>query len=154
MVSASGDALLDPDAVGALRSMLLPLAALVTPNLDEAEILLGETVRDVEAMERAGRALVRRGASAALIKGGHLVGDAAIDVLVIGDRVRTFSHRRLGTLHTHGTGCTLSAAITAHLARGDVLDDAVERSIEWVHRAIATAPGLGGGHGPLNHWAD
>jgi hydroxymethylpyrimidine/phosphomethylpyrimidine kinase len=154
MVSASGDALLDRDATGALREMLIPLSALVTPNLDEAEILLGETVRDVEAMERAGRALVRAGASAALIKGGHLVGDAAIDVLVIGDRVRTFSHPRLGTLHTHGTGCTLSAAITALLARGDVLEDAVERSIEWVHRAIATAPGLGGGHGPLNHWAD
>lgn len=154
MVSASGDALLDPDGVGAMRTMLIPLATLVTPNLDEAEILLGETVRDVEAMERAGRALVSCGATAALIKGGHLVGDAAIDVLVHGDRVRTFTHPRLGTLHTHGTGCTLSSAITALLARGEELDAAVERSIEWVHRAIATAPGLGAGHGPLNHWAD
>lgn len=154
MVSASGDPLLDPDAVGAMRTMLIPLATLVTPNLDEAEILLGETVRDVDAMERAGRALVARGATAALIKGGHLVGDATIDILVHGDRVRTFTHPRLATLHTHGTGCTLSAAITALLARGEGLEAAVERSIEWVHRAIATAPGLGGGHGPVNHWAD
>jgi hydroxymethylpyrimidine/phosphomethylpyrimidine kinase len=154
MVSASGDALLNPDAVGAIREMLIPLAALVTPNLDEAEILLGDTVRDVDAMERAGRALVACGATAALIKGGHLVGDAAIDILVHGDRVITFTNPRLGTLHTHGTGCTLSAAIAALLARGLGLEAAVERGIEWVHRAIATAPGLGGGHGPVNHWAD
>lgn len=154
MVSASGHALLESDAVGVLREMLIPLAALVTPNLDEAEILVGDSVRDVDAMERAGRALVARGAEAALIKGGHLVGDAAIDVLVHGDRVRVFAYPRLATQHTHGTGCTLSSAITAHLATGVSLDDAVERSIEWVHRAIATAPGLGSGHGPLNHWAD
>jgi len=154
MVSASGHALLESDAVDTVREMLVPLAALVTPNLDEAEILVGESVRDVDAMERAGRSLVARGAGAALIKGGHLVGDAAIDVLVHGNRVRVFTHPRLGTQHTHGTGCTLSAAITAHLATGASLDDAVERSIEWVHRAIATAPGLGAGHGPLNHWAD
>ena len=154
MVSASGDALLEGDAVSAMREVLLPLATLVTPNLDEAEMLVGETVRDVEAMERAGRVLVSRGATAALIKGGHLIGDAAIDVLVHGARVRVFSHPRLETRHTHGTGCTLSSAVTALLARGTALEDAVEQSIDWVHRAIATAPALGGGHGPLNHWAD
>lgn len=154
MVSASGDALLEGDAVAAMRSLLIPLATLVTPNLDEAEILVGETVRDVEAMERAGRVLVARGATAALIKGGHLVGDAAIDVLVHGDRVRVFAHPRLDSRHTHGTGCTLSAAITALLALEVELDSAVEQAIDWVHRAIATAPALGSGHGPLNHWAD
>jgi hydroxymethylpyrimidine/phosphomethylpyrimidine kinase len=154
MASASGDALLAENAVQAMRELLIPLATLVTPNLDEAETLVGGVVRDVEAMERAGRVLVARGATAALIKGGHLVGDAAIDVLVHGDRVRVFTHPRLDTRHTHGTGCTLSSAITALLARGIQLDAAVERSIEWVHRAIATAPALGGGHGPLNHWAD
>lgn len=154
MVSASGDALLAESAVEAMRELLLPLATLVTPNLDEAEALVGGAVRDVDAMERAGRMLVSRGAAAALIKGGHLVGDAAIDVLVHGDRVRVFTHPRLDTRHTHGTGCTLSSAITALLARGIELDVAVERSIEWVHRAIATAPALGGGRGPLNHWAD
>ncbi|MEP7086214.1 MAG: bifunctional hydroxymethylpyrimidine kinase/phosphomethylpyrimidine kinase [Gemmatimonadota bacterium] len=154
MVSASGDPLLERAAVAALRDVLIPLATLVTPNLDEAEILVGETVRDVEAMERAGRVLVARGATAALIKGGHLVGDAAIDVLVHGDRVRVFTHPRLETRHTHGTGCTLSSAITALLALGIELDMAVEQAIDWVHRAIATAPALGAGHGPLNHWAD
>jgi hydroxymethylpyrimidine/phosphomethylpyrimidine kinase len=154
MVSASGDALLERSGVAALRDVLIPLATLVTPNLDEAEMLVGETVRDVDAMERAGRVLVARGATAALIKGGHLVGDAAIDVLVHGDRVRVFAHRRLDTRHTHGTGCTLSSAITALLALGNELDLAVEQAIDWVHRAIATAPALGGGHGPLNHWAE
>ena len=154
MVSASGDLLLAGEAVAAMRELLIPLATLVTPNLDEAELLVGETVRDVEAMERAGRVLVAGGATAALIKGGHLVGDAAIDVLVHGDRVRTFIHPRIATLHTHGTGCTLSSAVTALLALGNPLESAIERSIDWVHRAIATAPGLGGGHGPLNHWAD
>jgi hydroxymethylpyrimidine/phosphomethylpyrimidine kinase len=154
MVAASGDPLLESDAVSALRELLVPLATLVTPNLDEAEILVGETVRDVDAMERAGRVLVARGATAALIKGGHLVGDAAIDVLVHGDRVRVFSHPRLETRNTHGTGCTLSSAIAAQLALGLELQAAVELSIDWVHRAIATAPALGGGHGPLNHWAD
>lgn len=154
MVSASGDALLERDAVAALRARLIPLATLVTPNLDEAEMLVGETVRDVEAMERAGRVLVARGATAALIKGGHLIGDAAIDVLVHGDRVRVFTHPRLDTRHTHGTGCTLSSAITALLALGNELDSAVEQSIDWVHRAIASAPDLGSGQGPLNHWAE
>jgi hydroxymethylpyrimidine/phosphomethylpyrimidine kinase len=154
MVSASGDALLEGSAVAALRDVLIPLATLVTPNLDEAEILVGETVRDVDAMERAGRVLVARGATAALIKGGHLVGEAAIDVLVHGDRVRVFTHRRLDTRHTHGTGCTLSSAVTALLALGIELDKAVEQAIDWVHSAIATAPALGSGHGPLNHWAE
>jgi hydroxymethylpyrimidine/phosphomethylpyrimidine kinase len=154
MVSASGDPLLAGEAASAMLEMLIPLATLVTPNLDEAEILVGDTVRDVEAMERAGRVLVARGATAALIKGGHLVGDAAIDVLVHGDLVRTFVHPRLASRATHGTGCTLSSAITALLARGIDLEAAVEQSIDWVHRAIATAPGLGSGHGPLNHWTE
>ncbi|MDQ2766705.1 MAG: bifunctional hydroxymethylpyrimidine kinase/phosphomethylpyrimidine kinase, partial [Gemmatimonadota bacterium] len=118
MVSASGDPLLASDAVSAMLALLIPLATLVTPNLDEAELLVGGTVRDVDAMERAGRVLVSRGATAALIKGGHLIGDAAIDVLVYGERVRVFSHRRLETRHTHGTGCTLSSAVTALLAGG------------------------------------
>jgi hydroxymethylpyrimidine/phosphomethylpyrimidine kinase len=154
MVATSGDFLLESDAIAALRVVLIPLATLVTPNLDEAELLVGETVRDVDAMQRAGHALVARGATAALIKGGHLVGDAAIDVLVHGDRTRIFTHPRLDTRSTHGTGCTLSSAITALLASGCELDAAVERAIDWVHRAIASAPAIGSGNGPLNHWAD
>ncbi len=153
MVATSGDPLLEPDAVAAIQRELLPLADLVTPNLDEAAILTGEPVRDRDAMERAARRLVADGAKAALVKGGHLTGDEALDVLFDRREVRVYHHPMLATVHTHGTGCTLSAAVTAHLARGVPLAAAVERSLDWVHRAIATAPGLGSGHGPLNHFA-
>ena len=152
MVATSGDVLLERPAVQAIRDRLLPLASLVTPNLDEAAILAEMPVRDVPAMERAARLLVERGAAAALVKGGHLAGAEAVDVLFDGE-VHHYRHRRIETTSTHGTGCTLSSAITAHLALGHPLRDAVARSLDFVHRAIATAPGLGGGHGPLNHFA-
>jgi hydroxymethylpyrimidine/phosphomethylpyrimidine kinase len=153
MVATSGDVLLTPGAVAAIQRELVPLAALVTPNLDEAAILLGEPVRDVATMERAARALVERGgAAAALVKGGHLRGPDAVDVLFDGE-LHHYRHQRIDTTSTHGTGCTLSSAVTAHLALGYALRDAVARSLDFVHRAIATAPGLGGGQGPLNHFA-
>jgi len=153
MVATSGDRLLDADAEGAVARRLVPLAALVTPNLDEAAILTGQSVTDVAGMERAARALVGMGAAAALVKGGHLEGREAVDVLCTRDgAVRTFSHARLDTTSTHGTGCTLSAAVTAGLAHGRSLERAVEDALTWLHRAIATAPGLGQGHGPLNHF--
>ena len=154
MVASSGDVLLTAEAVSAVRGELIPLATLVTPNLDEAEVLLGGAVRDAEAMEGAAERLVRElGAGAALVKGGHLTGDRTVDVLFDGARMQRFEHARLNTTSTHGTGCTLSAAITARLAQGASLGDAVRESLDWVHRAIATAPGLGAGHGPLNHFA-
>ncbi len=152
MVATSGDPLLAPDAVQAIERELIPLADLVTPNLDEARILAGIDVRDVDAMKRAARILLDRGAKAALIKGGHLTGDEAIDVLDTGDSVHVFHHPRIQTRHTHGTGCTLSSAIAAHLALGHSLLDSVERSLDFVHRAIQNAPGLGAGNGPLNHF--
>ena len=153
MVATSGDPLLERDAVEAIRDDLVPLADLVTPNLDEAAILTGATITDVDAMVSAARQLVSvAGARAALVKGGHLRGQAAIDVLFDGD-VHLFEHARLATRNTHGTGCTLSSAIAAHLALGFPLADAVRESLDYVHRAIATAPGLGQGHGPLNHFA-
>ena len=153
MVATSGDPLLAGDAVDAIRAELLPRADLVTPNLDETAILVGRTVADVPEMEAAAREPVERlGARAALVKGGHLPGDEAVDVLFDGE-ITTYRHPRIRTTSTHGTGCTLSAAIAAHLAGGLPLRDAVARSLDWVHRAIATAPGLGGGHGPLNHLA-
>ena len=152
MVATSGDLLLTEGAVGAIVDELLPLATLVTPNLDEATILVGEPVLDVAGMERAARALVERGAGAALVKGGHLTGSDAVDVLFDGE-LRCFTHPRIATTSTHGTGCTLSAAVAAHLARGHGLRDAVAQSLDYVHRAIATAPRLGGGNGPLNHFA-
>jgi len=154
MVASSGDRLLDPAAVDLVVARLLPLAALVTPNLDEATVLTGRAVTDVASMEGAARALVDYGAAAALVTGGHLEGSEVIDVLYepVGG-VRRYRHPRIDTRDTHGTGCTLSAAITAHLALGHRLADAVAISLDYVHRAIETAPGLGAGHGPVNHWA-
>ncbi|MGE0352668.1 MAG: bifunctional hydroxymethylpyrimidine kinase/phosphomethylpyrimidine kinase [Gemmatimonadales bacterium] len=152
MVATSGDRLLSPDAEAAVRDQLLPRATLVTPNLDEAAILVGHPVRTPEEMEAAGRALLTHGAGAALMKGGHLPGDRLVDILVTPQGVRRFTHPRLVTGSTHGTGCTLSAAITAGLAFGRDLETAVADALDFVHRAIATAPGIGRGHGPLNHW--
>lgn len=134
-----------------MREELLPLAALVTPNLDEAEVLTGFEVRSPEAMERAGRLLLDLGAGAALVKGGHLTGDQLTDVLVTPDFTRRFDRPRLATRSTHGTGCTLSAAVTAGLALGHSLEASVEDALDFVGRAIADAPGLGQGHGPVNH---
>jgi hydroxymethylpyrimidine/phosphomethylpyrimidine kinase len=165
MVATSGDVLVDQGG-GARHAVplliaqrLVPLAHLVTPNLDEAAILTGGDVRTPDQMERAGRALVAMGAQAALVKGGHLPGNGDIvDVLVHGGTVRRFTHPRIETTSTHGTGCTLSAGIAAGLALGRPLERAVEDALDFVHRAIAAAPGLGrgnekgAGHGPLNHF--
>ena len=137
-----------------IAERLVPLAAVVTPNLDEARILVERDVRGPEDMEEAGRALVRMGAKAALIKGGHLDGAEVVDMLVSSGTTRPFRHARIDTTSTHGTGCTLSAAIAAGLARGHSLDQAVAGALDFVHRAIQWAPRLGGGHGPLNHFVD
>jgi hydroxymethylpyrimidine/phosphomethylpyrimidine kinase len=155
MVATSGDRLLDRDAEQLIARRLAPLALLVTPNLNEAEILVEAEVRTPDQMERAGRALVAMGARAALVKGGHLTDGATIvDVLVHDGSARRFTHERIDTTSTHGTGCTLSAAITAGLALGRPLEQAVADGLDFVHRAIAAAPGLGSnkGHGPLNHF--
>ena len=153
MMATSGDRLLDREAERIIRERLVPLAELVTPNLDEAEVLTGERVRTLEEMERAGRALVGLGARAALVKGGHLEGDRVCDVLVTPGGTRRFGHARIATTSTHGTGCTLSAAVTAGLALGRPLERAVEDALAFVRRAMESAPGLGRGHGPLNHFA-
>ena len=154
MVATSGDPLLEREAVALIREELLPLATLVTPNLDEAAIITGAAVITVEDMERAARWLVSEGgAGAALVKGGHLRGEDAIDILFDEDGLERFVHPRLNTTSTHGTGCTLSSAIAAHLVLGLPLRSAVRDSLDYVHRALATAPNLGQGHGPLNHFA-
>ena len=154
MAATSGDALLATDAIAAIVRELFPLATLVTPNLDEVALLLGDRPSDVAGMERAARTLVERhGARAALVKGGHLAGEDLVDVLFDGTKTRRFSRRRIATTSTHGTGCTLSAAIAAAMALGDPLERAVERGLDYVVRAIASAPGLGAGHGPVNHFA-
>ncbi len=155
IVATSGDPLLALGAVQAIVRELIPLAALVTPNLDEASLLLGRSVHDVESMEAAARALVGvLGARAALVKGGHLQGNALVDVLFDGRELTRFEHPRIVTGNTHGTGCTLSAAIAARLALGDSLGKAVDAALTFVRRAIEHAPGLGHGHGPLDHLVD
>ena len=151
MVATSGDRLLDPDAERTVLEELLPLAALVTPNLDEAALLVGFPVEDLAGMRRAAAALVEAGAGAALLKGGHLRTEELVDVLFDGREWREWRHPKLETRSTHGTGCTLSAAVTAGLAHGRPLATAVEDALGYVQRAIREAPGLGSGHGPLNH---
>lgn len=153
MVATSGDRLLDVDAQEALVTELLPLATLVTPNLHEAEILTGLPVSTIQEMRHAARKLVEMGAKAALVKGGHLLESEAVDLLWDGTREQVWRRTRLDTPHTHGTGCTLSAAAAAALARGLPLPEAVDLAVDFVTRAIRTAPGLGQGHGPINHFA-
>jgi hydroxymethylpyrimidine/phosphomethylpyrimidine kinase len=152
MVATSGDRLLDHDAEAAVAGELLPLAAVVTPNLHEASILTGTEVADLDGMREAARTLVEMGAGAALLKGGHLEGDA-LDLLWDGREEHVWRKARLDTVHTHGTGCTLSAAVAAGLAKGRDLYGAVDGAVAFVGLAIASAPGLGRGHGPVNHFA-
>ncbi len=154
MVATSGDLLVDDGTVTTILKQLVPLSTLVTPNIDEAQVLLEQSVQDIAGMERAARSLVEdHGAHAALVKGGHLPGLEMVDVLFADGALEHFRHPRIETTSLHGTGCTLSAAITAHLARGNNMRDAVRGSLDYVYRAILTAPKLGSGHGPLNHWA-
>jgi hydroxymethylpyrimidine/phosphomethylpyrimidine kinase len=150
-VSKHGHALLAPDAVDALRTRILPLAALVTPNLPEAAGLTGLEVGSRDGMRRAADAIVAMGVAAVLVKGGHLEGgDESSDLLVDAGGEAWFSAPRIDTPHTHGTGCTLSAAIAAHLARGDALRDAVAAGKAFVTEAIRHALPLGRGIGPVD----
>ncbi|BAW01095.1 phosphomethylpyrimidine kinase [Thermus thermophilus] len=153
MVAKSGDPLLAPEAVAALKERLFPLAALITPNRLEAEALLGHSIRTLEEAEEAAKALLALGPEAVLLKGGHLEGERAVDLLATREGVLRFSAPRVQTRNTHGTGCTLSAAIAALLAKGRPLAEAVAEAKAYLTRALKTAPSLGQGHGPLDHWA-
>ncbi len=154
-VSKHGHALLAEDAVDALRTRILPLATLVTPNLPEAGVLTGAEVRTREDMERAARAIVALGAGAALVKGGHLEGSSTSDDLFFdGERTVWIGGERIDTPHTHGTGCVLSSAIAGHLALGDDLLEAVRAGKAFVTEAIRHALALGSGIGPVDPlWA-
>jgi hydroxymethylpyrimidine/phosphomethylpyrimidine kinase len=154
MVSKHGQPLLPETAAHAIRQHLLPRAALVTPNIPEAEALTGITIRTLDDMRRAAARICQMGARAALIKGGHTSGEDSTDILFDGVEWRDFPAARISTRHTHGTGCTFSAAITAGLARGQALGDAVERAKRFIQEAIRTNPGLGHGAGPVNHFAN
>ena len=149
--STSGFDLIDDEALEALKRELLPLSIVITPNVPEAERITGLRVRDRESMLEAAHMMRALGARAVLVKGGHLAGDA-VDVLLDEDgRVRTFTAARVESTSTHGTGCTLAAAIAACLARGLNLEDSVAAAKRFVTEAIRRAPGLGRGHGPVNH---
>jgi hydroxymethylpyrimidine/phosphomethylpyrimidine kinase len=151
MVAKGGHRLLLNEAETALRDTLLPMAALVTPNLPEAEVLAGFPVRNEADMRRAAERLASLGAGAVLMKGGHLEGDVVVDLLFHDGRFERFEDPRIRSKHTHGTGCTLASAVAAGLAQKMSLKDAVVRARTYVRRAIETAPGFGRGHGPLNH---
>jgi hydroxymethylpyrimidine/phosphomethylpyrimidine kinase len=151
MVAKGGHALLAPQAVDSLRRRLLPLSAVITPNLPEAEALTGLGIRTEADMRVAAAALLAMGAPAVLLKGGHLESDTVIDLLATSDGVETFAAPRIETRHTHGTGCTTASAVAAGLAQGLSLRDAVIRARLYVRAAIGSAPGFGQGHGPLDH---
>ena len=151
MIGKHGAPLMSQAARAAVARELVPRAFLLTPNLHEASALTGFAVETVEEMRRAAVRLHEMGAAAVLVKGGHLVGDA-IDVLLADGAWSEFPAPRFQTRHTHGTGCTYSAAITAYLALGCALQEAVSRAKRFITEAIRTNPGLGGGSGPVNHW--
>jgi hydroxymethylpyrimidine/phosphomethylpyrimidine kinase len=155
MISKAGSALLESDAIEALISLILPLATLVTPNLHEAAAMTGTgEITTLAEMAAAVETIRAFGPRAVLIKGGHLPAEEeAVDLFYDGSSTIEFRQPRLEQRHTHGTGCTFSAAITAHLARGSSLAEAVQAGKAFITEAIRTAPGLGGGVGPLNHFA-
>ena len=152
MIAKGGDRLLDADAVAALGSELLPQAHVVTPNVPEAEALAGITIRSVDDMRLAGARILRMGPRVVLVKGGHLDGPDSIDVACTASGTFEIKRPRIATAHTHGTGCTLSSAIAANLAHGLTDREAIEAARDYLDGAIRHAPGLGKGHGPLNHF--
>jgi hydroxymethylpyrimidine/phosphomethylpyrimidine kinase len=151
MIAKGGAKLLASDAVGAVKALLIPRAALFTPNAPEAEAMTGLTVASTEDLRRAGEALLAMGAKAVLMKGGHVSGTRVIDLLMTATGETAFESERIDTRHTHGTGCTLASACATGLAQGLSLSDAVARAWAYVQEAILHAPGLGAGHGPLGH---
>ncbi|MCX7570159.1 bifunctional hydroxymethylpyrimidine kinase/phosphomethylpyrimidine kinase [Tumebacillus sp. DT12] len=152
MVAKGGAKLLESDSQHALITHLLPLATVVTPNLPEAEVLTGLSIRTVEDMKEAAKKIHAFGPRYVVVKGGHLEGDA-LDILFDGETFEIFVTDRYETRHTHGTGCTFSAAITAELAKGRSIHAAVETAKDFITCAIRDTLGLGQGHGPTNHWA-
>lgn len=151
MVSKSGYHLLQPEAKEALASSLLPLATVVTPNIPEAEVITGRRIDGIEDMEKAARMIFEMGSQNVLIKGGHL-DDEATDILFDGTNIICLKSRRVDTKNTHGTGCTLSAAIASNLAKGYSIGEAVARAKEYITVAIENSLSIGKGVGPTNHF--
>jgi hydroxymethylpyrimidine/phosphomethylpyrimidine kinase len=151
MVAKGGASLLAQQAVGALRTLMIPRAALLTPNAPEAAVLTGLGVETTDDLRRAGEALLELGAQAVLMKGGHIAGDRVVDLLITRHGETAFEGERIDTRHTHGTGCTLASACATGLAQGLTLTESVARAWNYVHEAMLRAPGFGAGHGPLDH---
>ncbi|MCR9270690.1 MAG: bifunctional hydroxymethylpyrimidine kinase/phosphomethylpyrimidine kinase [Hyphomonadaceae bacterium] len=151
MVATSGDRLVDEKAVSAIASLMLPRAALVTPNAPEAEVVTGKAVDGLNGQRRAAEALLERGAKGALVKGGHVPGQIIHDVLQTEHGEWIFESERIETSSTHGTGCTLASGIAALIAQGQPVSDAVDGARSYLHEAIKHAPGFGRGHGPVAH---
>jgi hydroxymethylpyrimidine/phosphomethylpyrimidine kinase len=151
MIAKGGHSLLQETAVRTVIEQLVPQAALLTPNAPEAEALTGLPVRTTDDLKRAGEALLERGAAAVLMKGGHIEGPVVVDLLLTPYAETRYETGRIETRHTHGTGCTLASACAAGLAQGHSLEHAVEEARAYVIEAIRRAPGLGKGHGPLDH---
>ncbi|MGO1521969.1 MAG: bifunctional hydroxymethylpyrimidine kinase/phosphomethylpyrimidine kinase [Sphingobacterium sp.] len=157
MVSTSGHRLIDQDTVEAIGSKLFPLADVITPNLDEASVLIGQPINTLADMENAIDPILRLGAQAVLLKGGHLKSDTLTSILIQKEQpARYFQHARIQTNNTHGSGCTLSSAIAAFLAKGLPINEATDRALDYVHQAIIAGKDLqiGKGNGPLNHFFD
>ena len=152
MIAKGGDRLLEEPAVDAIRTRLLPLAHVVTPNIPEAEELAGMGIASIDDMRAAARRILELGPRVVLVKGGHLEGRQSVDIACTAGEVMEFSGERFDTVHTHGTGCTLASAIAANLALGHDALDAIGRARTYVEGAIRNAPGIGHGHGPLSHF--
>ncbi len=152
MVAKSGDRLLDPDAVQAMRKELLPVAHVVTPNIPEAEVLSGMSILSRDDVREAARRIHRLGPSAVIVKGGHAAGAEIVDLLFDGKQFVEFRTPRIDTRNTHGTGCTFASAVAAYLALGSTLSDATGRAQAYVAGAIRHALPIGQGHGPLDHF--
>ena len=152
MIAKSGDRLLDDEAVGAMRSELLRRAFVVTPNVPEAEVLSGVRIRSDSDRYEAARRIHGLGPTFVILKGGHLPSAHIVDLLYDGHRFQEFTTERVAGAHTHGTGCTFSAAVAAHLALGRTLAEAIPLTQRYIASAIRSAPGLGRGHGPMGHF--
>ncbi|MFD1706652.1 bifunctional hydroxymethylpyrimidine kinase/phosphomethylpyrimidine kinase [Siminovitchia sediminis] len=151
MVSKGGHHLLEKEAVATLSNLLLPMASLVTPNIPEAEVLTGNRIQSESDMYEACRKILSKGPEAVLIKGGHLKGDPT-DVFYDGNEFKVFQGRRIETKNVHGTGCTLSSAITAQLAKGASMPEAIQIAKDYITRAIEKSLDIGHGHGPAHHF--
>ncbi|MDX1975413.1 MAG: bifunctional hydroxymethylpyrimidine kinase/phosphomethylpyrimidine kinase [Rickettsiales bacterium] len=151
MFAKGGSALLQPEALSTLKKRLIPMATVITPNIPEAEYLSGRDIRSLADMKLAAKMMLSMGCRAVLLKGGHADGDEVTDILMSAEGCEVYRHKRIHSLHTHGTGCSMASAIATGLSQGLDLPQAVDRARKYVLKAIALAPQIGKGHGPLGH---